>query len=431
MCPCRRPALGVEFGTTMVESGTYSPSPYRFVIGGLTLWVHFAAGLSFQAVSPILPIIERDYDISHTTASLLVGMVMIISGLFGIPGGVIVVRLGLWRTYTLCWIMMGLLTLSALSPNFGVLLSLRIVFGLGMAAMLPATGPLIMQWFRPRELPIITSINLACLSLGIVVSVSTAAPLAGAIGWERVLGVFGSVGLVGTFFWLIFGKVREDVKGTAAPLRWDQIWEVVRDRNILLIGAADTACFSMYMALSSWLPTFYNEARGMSLTQAGFITSLLPFMGIFAVLLGGLLSLRIRQKRLFFIVPGVMAGVGSLGSYLIDSTAVTYVSVIVMGLGCWLYVPVLLTLPMELPGMTPRKVALAWGWLMTMPGIGTFLSPLVVGAMSDGLGTFIPGFLIFSILAWFLFVAGFLLPEIGTRIISVTGPQTPSIPAQD
>jgi hypothetical protein len=28
-------------------------------------------------------------------------------------------------------------------------------------------------------------------------------------------------------------------------------------------------------------------------------------------------------------------------------------------------------------------------------------------------------------------VAGFLMPEIGTRIISVTGPQTPSIPAQD
>ena len=395
----------------MIKSNT--ASPYRYVIGGLTLWAHFATGLSFQSVSPVLPLITDDYGINHTTAGVLVGIVMIIHGAFGIPGGIIVGRVGVWRIYAVSWFMMGALTLTALSPGFEGLMALRIIYGLGVAAMLPATGPLIMQWFRPREVPIITSLNIACVSLGIVVSVSTAAPLADLMGWETVLGLFGAVGLAGAFAWLVWGKVQQGAWEAATPLSPREIWSVLRNKTIFLLGLADTACFSMYVALTGWLPTFYNEERGMSLTEAGFLTSLLPFMGIFAVLLGGFLPLRIRPRRLFFIVPGVMAGIGGLGSFLIDNLAVTYFSVILMGLGAWLYVPSLLTLPIELPGMTPQKVALAWGWIMTASGVGTFIAPLVVGIMKDSTGSFTPGFLIFGLLAWFLCVAGFLLPGTG------------------
>ena len=51
---------------------------YRFVIGGLILWANFAAGTSFQAMSPLLPLIERDYGIGHATGGLLMGSVLII-----------------------------------------------------------------------------------------------------------------------------------------------------------------------------------------------------------------------------------------------------------------------------------------------------------------------------------------------------------------
>ena len=406
-------------------------SPYRYVIGGLMLWAHLATGLSFQSVSPVLPLITDDYGINNATAGVLVGVVMIIHGAFGIPGGIIVGRVGVWRIYAVSWLMMGSLTFTALSPNFEVLMALRIIYGLGVAAMMPATGPLIMQWFRPGEVPIITSLNIACVSLGIVVSVSTAAPLADLMGWETVLGLFGAVGLVGAFAWLVWGKAQEQSQEAVTPLSPGEIWSVLKNKTVFLLGLADTACFSMYVALTGWLPTFYNEARGMSLTQAGFLTSLLPFMGIFAVLLGGFLPLRIRPRRLFFIVPGVMAGVGGLGSFLIDNLAITYFAVILMGLGAWLYVPSLLTLPIELPGMTPQKVALAWGWIMTASGVGTFISPLVVGIMRDSTGSFTPGFLIFGLLAWFLFVVGFLLPSTGDRRSQPPGTVASPAPAPD
>ena len=391
---------------------------YRFVIAGLILWANFAAGASFQAISPLLPLIEKDYGIGHATGGLLMGSVLIIVAAFGLPGGIIVGRLGLKRTYTISYFMMGLLTLAALSPPFEGLLVLRIAFGLGMAAMFPATGTLVMQWFRPKELPVVTSLSMAAASLGMVVSAASSAPLAEVVGWERVLGIFGALGLAGAVAWVAWGRTSSVPGQPQTPMRWGEIKSVLRNRTILLLGLADASCFSMYMALSTWLPTYYNESRGMSLTEAGFIVSLLPFMGIVAILVGGFLTIVIRSRQLFFIVPGAMAASAGLASFLVDNTTAIYISVTILGLGAWMYTPTLMTMPMQLPGMTPQRLAIVWGWLMMAPGVGGFVSPLAVGGMADWLDSFIPGFVLFSVLAWFLVAAGFILPRTMSPAVS-------------
>ena len=175
----------------MADTSGYNS--YRFVIAGLTLWAHLAAGISFQAVSPVLPLISEDYNINHTTAGLLVAVVTAMVGAFGIAGGVVVGRLGLRLVYAASFFMMGSLTLTALSPSFEGLVALRVVYGLGVAVMIPATGPLIMGWFRPRELPVVTSLNLAAMSAGIFVSTLTVAPISSVLDWPQHHRIFGSV----------------------------------------------------------------------------------------------------------------------------------------------------------------------------------------------------------------------------------------------
>ncbi len=386
-------------------------SSYRYVIAGLTVWAHFAGGASFAVVAPVLPLITDDYGISHTSAGLLVGVVTLIQAVFGVPAGILAGRVGIKRTYACSWFLMAAGVLMLLSPGFVGLVALRLLFGLGMAVIFPATGPLVMQWFPPRERSVVTSLNVVALSVGMVVSVSTAAPLAEAVGWESVLAVYGGVALAGGVAWVLFGRAEAGAPSPAPVLRWREIRSVLRNRFVLLLGAGDASCFSQYVALAAWLPTFYHATRDMSLTEAGFITSLLPFTGIFAVLLGGFLPLKIGPRKLFLIVPGVLAALGGLGSFLVDVPAVTYVAVIVLGLGSWMYVPSLLTLPTEFPGMTPERVAIVWGWITTVAGAGTFVSPLAVGVLKDGTGSYLPGFLLFAVVAWFLVLAGFMMPD--------------------
>ena len=388
---------------------------YRFVIAGLILAVHFSIGLNFFVVAPLLPLIVDDYGINRVTASLLIVLALLIHSGFGLPGGVIVVRFGLKRIYTVSWFLMGTLVISAVAPSFLTLLVLRLAYGVGFGLIIPATGPLLMQWFRPKEVTVMNALFIAALSLGMALSVSTAAPIASAMGWQNALGLFGGIGLLGAFAWSFLGKTQANVHIVSTAISLKDVLSVLRNRTILLLVAADALVFMQYTALTSWLPTFYNESRGMSLTQAGFVTGLLPLVGVFAVLVGGFLPLRFASRKPFFIVPGLLLGLGGLGSFLIDSTFGIYVSVVLLGIGSWSYAPTLLSLPMDLPGITPEKVAVVWGTFVTVSGFGMFVSPIAVGAIRDASGSFVPGFMIFAVGAWFLLLAGMLLPKSGAK----------------
>ena len=82
-----------------------------------------------------------------------------------------------------------------------------------------------------------------------------------------------------------------------------------------------------------------------------------------------------------------------------------------LGIGTWIYQPILLSLPMELPWMTPNKIAIVWGASMTVAGFGMFLSPIIVGASRDIFGSFVPGFMICVIPASMLIFSGIFLPQ--------------------
>ena len=96
------------------------------------------------------------------------------------------------------------------------------------------------------------------------------------------------------------------------------------------------------------------------------------------------------------------------------SASLIYLAVIILGIGSWSFTPKLLSLPMELV-VTQQKVAVVWGTMVTVSGTGMFLSPIVIGALRDATGTFVPGFLIFAVGAWFLFVAGIIYPKAASR----------------
>ena len=162
--------------------------------------------------------------------------------------------------------------------------------------------------------------------------------------------------------------------------------------------------------------------------EAGYITSILPFVGIFAVLAGGSIPLLFQSFRarlsnmrglgdfLFsysgvLAFSGILAILGGLGSFLFAGQAFIYVSVVVLGVGSWFYVPALLTIPMRLSGATQERVAAVWGSYMTFSGLGMFIFPIFVGWMYDSSGSYYPGFVICAVASWAPLICGVLLPK--------------------
>ncbi len=393
-------------------SDTREYSRYRIVIAVLILLAHASIGLNFFGVTPLLPLVIDDYEITRASASLLVALPTLVKACIGLPGSLIINRFGLNRVFTLSWFMLGMLALSPWIQDFYLMLLLRLVYGIGAGLMMTATASLIMQWFRPNEVPIINTLLLIVISLGIAISITLAAPLAAHISWEGVLGIFGGIGLCGAFAWKFYGRTRSThIQEASAIFTLREVWEVIRDRTIFLLVVGDALVFVNYAAVTSWLPTFLHEFRSMSLDQAGYVTGLLPTVGIFAVLLGGFLAVRVKARRLLFLAPGIMVAIGGFGAFLLHEPLAINLSILALGFGTWVYQPLLLTLPMQLPWMTPRKITVVWGASLTIAGFGMFISPVVVGASRDLFGTFVPGFSIWAVFGCALIFTGLFLPK--------------------
>ena len=388
-----------------------SPRRYRFLIAGLVMAAHFSVGLNLFTISPLLGDVIRDYEINRGSAGLLIALALLVAAGFGLPGGMVISRLGIARSYTLGWWLAGLMTLSFLAPNYLSLLALRLSFGLGFALVLITTGPLLLRWFRPKEVLVMNGLNTAVLSLGIAISIATAAPLAGVLGWQNSLSVFGAIGLVGAAAWTVLGKVPGDSVRKSGSMSFRAIPRLIRNREIVLLLLADGGVLVQYTALTAWLPAFYTEVRGMTPTGAGFATGLLPFIGVFAVLLGGFLPLRFGTPRSYFIWPGILLAIGGPACFLLGSATGIYLGLILVGIGSWLYVPTLLSRTMELVRNDPERVAVVWGSLLTFSGLGMFIAPVMVGSLRDLTGSYLPGFFIGSIAALTLLAAGLAMPR--------------------
>ena len=405
-------------------SGPSGPSltRYRFVMAALVLAGHLCVGLNVFPVSPLLPLAIDDYGISRTEAGLLVSVPLLVAATLGLPSGMLIARIGLRRAFAFGWAAVAISSFSGLAPNFVSLLVLRSGIGLGFALVLTASAPLLMQWFRPKEILVMNALTTAALSLGIALSVTTAAPLAKVMEWQAVLMVFALPGVVGLVAWLVWGRTFDIIRDEVGGISIREVAGVLRNRSVVLLLAADAGILVQYAAFTGWLPTFYNEDRGISLSQAGFITGLLPLVGVFAVLAGGALALRIASPKSVFVTSGIMAGIGGLGAFLMPGLSGIYPAIVVLGIGSWLYVPTLLTLPMRMTGMTQERVAVVWGSLLTFSGFAMFVSPILVGGLRDLSGSFIPGLAVCAAASWTLFLAGLLLPKDET---GAAGPDTP------
>lgn len=404
---------------------TYRPDPvtvpldqtssrYRFVIMGLAAFMGFSAGLSLFATGPITPLIIDDYGINNSTTSLLTGLVFLVHVAFAIPASLLVGRVGLKKLVAVGALLNAAPLLSFLATDsFPLLLALRGVYGLGFILLFPASGPLFMQWFRSKELPLVNGVFVAAVSLGIAVSALIVAPLAEAIGWEPALSAFGALSLLSAASWMALGRAQKGQTEFDSHAVMKRLWTVLRTRTTFLVAAADAGPLAILSVALAWLPTYYHEAHAISLTEGGILMGIFSIAGVLALVLASLLASRTRRRRPYLIIPGILIGFAGIGAFMLADSIAVYFAVVALGFACWFYLPALLTIPMELTPADPGRVSMILATLMTVGGIVGFLAPLIVGAITDLTGSFVPGLALFAATAWSLGIAGFLLPETG------------------
>ena len=373
-------------------------------------------GISFLGPASLLPLITDEYGISKATGGFLVTSMTLVMTFASIPASVIMARWNLRRSYTMGWYLLGVGALVPFFPSLMAVIGLRMVQGLGAAILMPLAASVVMRWAPEKELPAVNALNLASLTAGIGLALVTGPLLADWVGWAWVLGIEGSMALIGATLWLFLARdpdKRESTGDVPSQPGLGDIVQVFRMRSTWLLAVAVVGPWAQFITLSTWLPTFYTDVRGLDLGVAGVTASIFTFAGIPATILGGIITTRMGRRRPILIWTGLFLGTAGAATVLAPAGILIYVAVIVTGFLQWMYEPALFTLPLELPNSSPERAGAIWAAILTTGNASSFIAPVVVGFMTDLSGSFIPGFLLVAVTCFSILAAGLLLPETG------------------
>lgn len=208
--------------------------------------------------------------------------------------------------------------LTAATGGFVSLLATRLFMGLGESTSYPAGGRVLREWAPASERGIATSIFHAGSLLGPAIGAIGLSWVVTTYGWRAAFLVAASAGFVWLAAWLICFRQPEDAKWLSADER-KHILEsrdafggskapeperlgfaiLFRSKTIWAIAFAHgCAVYATYLFLT-WMPSYLQAEKGMSITRSGLFTAL-PYAGAAALgVLVGICSDRyLRNKNI-------------------------------------------------------------------------------------------------------------------------------------
>ena len=279
--------------------------PYAWVILTVVYLASVVAAFNQFKVPPIMPVLMETFQIDLTQAGLLMSIIAVIGLVLALPTGIILQRLGSKATILIALVLMTIgSVIGALSASYVVLLSSRVLEGMGIGLIGVAAPATIAMWFPSDRQGTPMGIWATWVPVGSVAAYNLAPILTPSLGWAAVWWIgAGSALIMMVFSGLLITRppVSEGTHSSAreAP----SLREALSNRSIWLL-ALEFACFNLALiSIATYYPTFLNQVRGYPLGQAAFISSITTIVVLFSAPAAGWVSDRIGSRRLVFSLP--------------------------------------------------------------------------------------------------------------------------------
>jgi len=341
-------------------------------------------GLGWSLIPPLMPQIARDLHISHAMGGLVWGAAALGIALAAPLGGAAVDRLGARWTAGLAMLVGALACAArALAWSPWSMAAAMLLFGLHIGFVAPALPKALAGHVPAARLGRASGIALLGYTLGTALTVllarTTLAPALG--GWRAcMVAAAGAMALAG-LAWLALMRDRV-LPARHAGLR--DVLALARSRPLLRVAAMHFLLFGGYLALLGMLPRALYEAgvapRSIGIAVAGWLAA--AGLANFA---GPWLSDRLGRRRPILLAGALVAG-GALALLALVPREYALIPLVIAALGGGSLAPLLLTLPLELPGVGAPRAGAALGLLMLVGQAGGFLLPLAAGALAGGPG---------------------------------------------
>jgi len=200
-----------------------------------------------------------------------------------------------------------LLTPAAARVHIGVLITLRVLSGLGEGTMLPAVHALIARWSTPRYRSLVVNAIFVGMEAGAVVGTLLTGVLCDHAGWPSAFYVFGTVGCVwsAAWFFLCHDSPPSHPRISTAELQyWERTigsddlagrpptpWRrIISSVPVWALAVAFFAADWGYYTFVICLPLYMRDVLGFNMTWNGLFSALACLAPILVAPVCGLLS---------------------------------------------------------------------------------------------------------------------------------------------
>jgi CP family cyanate transporter-like MFS transporter len=351
-----------------------------------------------SSLSPIIPFIREDFELSTLAVSFLGMLPPLGFALSGLIAPIITRRIGLEAALLtlLATIVVGSL-IRAISGDWSLLSvgTMLALVGMGMGNVLL---PVVVRKYFPDRIGSMTALYLVIVSIGAFSPPLIAVPVAEAAGWRVSLGQWALVALIASIPWLFAlrqNKVEEPVVTQALTIpinvRHVMIWKSPTAMAMVVIWAVSS--LNGY-AIFAWLPQILMDESGSTAAEAGILLALYAAMGIPAALSMPVLAVRYPNQAPLIYLSGMLFFVGYGGLIFLPGWW-SWAWVLLAGLG-----PILFPLNLALFNIRTKSqetLLRISGFAQGFGYLAAAMGPLVIGVLHELTGSWTSSL-------WFLFL---------------------------
>ena len=321
--------------------------------------------------------VKEDLSLTDSEANIFPSLVFFWFLIFSVPTGILMNRIGRKKTVLLSLVVTFFsLLLPMFGDSYGLMLCSFSLLGIGNALMQTSLNPLLSN--------IISGDRLAStLTFGQFVKAiaSFLAPYLAMWGALQAIPTFG-LGWRVLFPIYMIVAVFAILLLSATPITEEQPDKASGFADCLKLSFLGIVCHvGIDVGTNTTAPKILMERLGMTLTEAGFATSLyfiFRTLGCFS----GAFILRAVSSRIFFLISAICMMLAMIGLFAFDSQTVIYICIALIGFGNSNVFSIIFS--QALLAMPDKKNEVSG--LMIMGLFGGTVFPLLMGVASDAIG---------------------------------------------
>ena len=326
--------------------------------------------------------VKADFALSDTVANFLPSMVFLWFFFLSVPVGLLMNRIGKRKTVLLSLVVTALaMVLPLCAYNYPVLLASFCLLGIGNTLMQVSLNPLITCIVSGEKLASTLTFGQFIKALASFIAPIIASWASVRFGnWQLLYPIFLAFALIATVY-LSLTKIEEEIPKDKSS-NFVQCLKLLGDGTVLLLFLGIVAHVGIDVGVNTCVPKIMMERLGLPLEQAGIATSIYFLFRTFGCLSGSFILARVPLRKFFAVSVACMV-LAMAGLFFCHTLAGLYVAIALVGFGNSNIFPMVFSRALL---YLPEKNNEMSG-LMIMGLIGGTVFPLLMGLLSDGLGS--------------------------------------------